>query len=374
MLRAPFAFAFAAALTFAAVVTGCRPDGGDTSDERPLPYDVPSYFPRPLLPDDNFPTVEKIELGRVLFADKRLSENQTQACASCHLADKGFADGKATPLGSTGDVVPRNAMALGNVAWASTLTWANPVLETLEAQALVPLFADHPNPIELGIATSVDEVEGRLRADAAMVELFAAAFGDAEDAITIDNAVKAIASYERSLVSGDTAYDRYFNGGDSEALTDLEKQGLQLFFSERTECYHCHGGAFFTSSTTSEASVVTESGYENNGLYDVDAEGVASVHLGLANLTGAPRDRGRFKVPTLRNIALTGPYMHDGSLRTLEDVVAHYAKGGSGSERQNDLVHELDLTADEQRALVAFLRALTDDAFVAAHLDDAPTP
>jgi cytochrome c peroxidase len=374
MLRALVTLALPVALTFAAAVTGCRPDGSETSDERPLPYDVPSYFPRPLLPEDNFPTVEKIELGRALFADTRLSANQTQSCASCHHADKAFADGKVMPLGSTGDLVPRNSMALGNVAWASTLTWANPVLETLEAQALVPLFADHPDPVELGIATSVDEVEGRLRADPTTVELFTAAFGDADDAVTIDNVVKAIASYERSLVSGDTAYDRYFNQGDSEALTDLEKQGLQLFFSERTECYHCHGGTFFTTSTTSEASVVTESGYENNGLYDVDAEGVDSLHLGLANLTGAPRDRGRFKVPTLRNIALTGPYMHDGSLQTLEDVVAHYVKGGSRSERQNDLVHELDLTAAEQAALVAFLRALTDDAFVAVHLDDAPTP
>lgn len=354
------------------LAAGCQPDVDTTDDEAPLPFFVPSHFARPRLPADNFPTLEKIELGRVLFADTRLSANQTQSCASCHLADKAFADGKVTPVGSTGDVVPRNAMGLANVAWASTLTWANPVLETLEAQALVPLFADHPDPIELGIATSVDEVEGRLRSDPTMVELFTAAFGEADDAITIDHAIKAIASYERSLVSGDSAYDRYFNGGDADALTDLEKQGLQLFFSERTECYHCHGGAFFTAAVVADNSVVTESGYENNGLYDVDLDGIDSVHLGLANLTGAPRDRGRFKVPTLRNVALTGPYMHDGSLATLEDVVAHYVKGGSRSERQNDLVHELDLTADEQRALVAFLRALTDEAFVAAHVDDSP--
>lgn len=356
----------------AALASGCQPDVDTVDDGVPLPYFVPAWFPRPVLPDDNFPTVEKIELGRLLFADTRLSANQTQSCASCHHADKAFADGKATPVGSTGDVVPRNAMALGNVAWASTLTWANPVLATLEAQALVPLFADHPDPIELGIATSVDEVEARLRADDAVVERFAAAFGTSADVVTIDNAIKAIASYERSLVSGDSAYDRYVNEGDRDALSDLEKQGLQLFFSERTECYHCHGGAFFTAAVTSDSSTVTESGYENNGLYDVDATGIAEVHLGLANLTGAPRDRGRFKVPSLRNVALTAPYMHDGSLATLEDVVAHYVRGGSTSERQNDLVHVLDLSLDEQRALVAFLRALTDAAFIETHIDDAP--
>ena len=362
--RAPLLAVTLIAALAAVTTTGCAPRPADDLDAVELPFFVPAHFPPPRLPTDNFPTTEKIELGDALFHDVRLSANETQSCASCHLAAKGFADGKVKPTGSTGDLVPRNSMGLANVAWATTLTWANPVLTSLEAQALVPLFADHPNAIELGISTSVDLVEQRWRNDPAMVEAFAAAFGDHEDAVTIDHAIKAIASYERSLVSGDSKYDRYFNGGDSGALNDLEKQGLQLFFSERTECYHCHGGAFFTAAIVSDNSVVTESGFENNGLYDADAADVVDINLGLARITGAPRDRGRFKVPGLRNIALTGPYMHDGSLASLEDVVAHYARGGVRSERQNPLVRPLDLTAAEQAALVAFLRALTDDAFV----------
>lgn len=346
--------------------SACTPDpvDGDIVDEIELPFAIPAHFPRPPIPADNIPTAEKIALGDVLFHDMRLSANETQSCASCHEVERAFSDGKPKPTGSTGDLVPRNAMGLANVAWATTLTWANPVLTTLEQQALVPLFADHPDAIELGIATSVDVVEQRFKDDPTMVELFVDAFGDGADAITIDTIVKAISSYERSLVSGDSKYDRYFTGGDRDALDDVEKRGLQLFFSERAECYHCHGGTFFTAAITTADAVVTESGFENNGTYDADADGLPEEHLGLARLTGAPRDRGRFKIPGLRNVAVTAPYMHDGSIATLEEVVAHYVAGGARSSRQNPLVKPLDLTADEAAALVAFLRSLTDEAFI----------
>lgn len=375
-----------AVLSVGAMGAGCPPPAEIVDEPIPLPFSVPDHFPAPRLPADNIPTAEAVELGRRLFFDVRLSANETQSCGSCHLTTKAFADGKPTPLGSTGDVVPRNAMALANVAWFSSLTWANPILETLESQALVPLFAEHPDAIELGITTVVPEVEERFRQDPEMVAAFEAAFprsknddGDSGDEdvpsddvspVSIGNAVKAIASYERSLVSGDSRYDRFVYGGESDALTDQEKQGLVLFNSERAECYHCHGGTFFTSATVAANSVVTESGFENNGVYDVDAQDVDVKNLGLFNITNQPRDKGRFRVPTLRNIALTGPYMHDGSLATLADVVAHYTKGGTQSARQSELVQPLDLTAEEQAALVAFMGALTDDTFVAAHADD----
>jgi cytochrome c peroxidase len=336
---------------------------------RALPFEVPAHFPAPRIPDNNFPTAARVALGEQLFFDTRMSANQTASCGSCHFRRLAFADGKAKPTGSTGDVVPRNSMALANVAWFSSLTWANPLLDTLEGQALVPLFADHPDAIELGITNAVPEVEARFRADDDMVALFADAFGDADapsnDDVTIGNMVLAIASYERSLVSGDSRYDRYAYGGDSDAISDEEKLGLVLFNSERAECYHCHGGVFFTTATVAENSVVTESGFENNGLYDVDADDVDPQHLGLASITNAPRDRGRFRVPSLRNVELTAPYMHDGSLVTLEDVVAHYVRGGVRSQRQNPLVKPLDLDEREQAALVAFLKSLTDEAFVA---------
>jgi cytochrome c peroxidase len=195
-------------------------------------------------------------------------------------------------------------------------------------------------------------------------EAFPESADDSEGAVSVANIAKAIASYERSLISADSRYDRYVYGGNADALSDVEKRGLQLFNSERAECYHCHGGVFFTSAVAFAGTTATESGYENNGLYDADATDVAPVHLGLFNISGQPRDRGRFKVPTLRNIEVTAPYMHDGSLATLEDVVAHYVQGGAQSERQSALVRPLDLTTDEQAALIAFLRTLTDDAFL----------
>jgi len=327
-----------------------------------LPLAIPAHLPAPVFPDDNVPTAAKVALGDVLFHDTRLSANQTQSCSSCHDRALAFSDGEVLPTGSTGDIVPKNSMALMNLAWASTLTWANPVLTTLEDQALVPLFADHPDAIELGISAVVPEVLARFEPERAQFE---EAFPGEDDAVTIANVAKAIASFERSLISADSRYDRYVYGGEDSALTDVEKRGLQLFFSERAECYHCHGGVFFSSAITFAGTTATESGYENNGVHDADAADVAPVHLGLFAITGEPRDRGRFKVPTLRNIALTGPYMHDGSLATLEDVMAHYMRGGVLSERQSALVRPLDLSEEEQAALLAFLRALTDDAFVA---------
>ncbi len=324
-----------------------------------LPIAVPAHFPALPYPDDNVPTAEKMALGESLFFDVRLSANETQSCGSCHDKARAFTDGKALPVGSTGDVVPRNAMPLMNVAWASTLTWANPLLLTLEEQALVPLFADHPDAIELGISAVTSDVLARFEPERPQFE---AAFPDESDAVSIATITKAIASYERGLIAADSRYDRYVYGGEPDALTDVEKRGLQLFNSERAECYHCHGGVFFTSAVTVLGSTATESGFENNGLYDVEADDADPRHLGLFAISGEPRDRGRFKVPTLRNIAVTGPYMHDGSLATLEDVMAHYRRGGTHSIRQNPLIRPLDLSDDEEAALLAFLRALTDVA------------
>lgn len=355
---------------------GCDPPDNTPLPTVELPFAVPEHFPAPRIPDDNVPTAARVALGEQLFFDTRLSANQTQSCGSCHFGRLAFADGKNKPTGSTGDLVPRNAMALANVAYFSTYTWANPILSTLEQQAMVPLFAEHPNAVELGITAVVDEVEDRFANDDDSAATFAAAYGsaddssvddDGDDVVSIKNAVKAIASYERSLISGDSRYDRYVYGGDPDALNDEEKLGLVLFNSERAECYHCHGGVFFTTATVAENSIVTESGFENNGVHNVDGDDAPDEHLGLATITGEARDRGRFRVPSLRNVALTAPYMHDGSIATLEDVVAHYVRGGTRSSRQSELVQPLDLDAREQAALVAFLKALSDEAFVARH-------
>lgn len=376
-LHLPRAHLLGAGLVLAITGSACVPEPAPPDDDVvDLPFTVPAHFPAPVLPEENLPTAARVDLGERLFFDTRLSGNETQSCGSCHFGRLAFADGKARPTGSTGDLVPRNAMALANVAYFSTYTWANPILTSLEQQAMVPLFAEHPSAVELGITAVVDDVEARLANDADLAARFAEAYGstddpsvddDGNDVVSINNAVRAIASYERSLVSGDSRYDRYVYGGERDALTDQEKLGLTIFNSERAECYHCHGGVFFTTATVAANSIVTESGFENNGVYNVDDDNAPEEHLGLASITGEARDRGRFRVPTLRNVALTAPYMHDGSIATLEEVVAHYVRGGTNSARQSELVQPLDLTAEEQAALVAFLRALTDEAFVAAH-------
>jgi cytochrome c peroxidase len=368
------------------VGVGCV-DDPPPSTSTPFPLALPAGFPEPIVPDDNPITDAKIALGRALFFDTRLSANETQSCGTCHEPARAFTDAKALPVGSTGDVVPRNSMTLANVAWWSTYTWANPTLTTLEDQALVPLLAEHP--VELGITNVLPEVLARLASDTTLAAAFADAFGDndvnADGPITLVNITKALATYERSLISGNTKYDRYINGeGD---LSDDEKRGLILFFGETTECYHCHGGPFFSSAFVSTTATFAEPSFHNTGLYNLDESGAYPAdNTGLFGFTGEASDMGKFRVPTLRNLSASAPYFHDGSAATLEDVLAHYMAGGRtiaagdragvGNENphKNPLVRPFVLSADEQRSLLAFLRTLDDDAFVDAHRDDATAP
>ncbi len=249
------------------------------------------------------------------------------SCASCHFSDKGFADGKATPTGSTGDLVPRNAPGLFNVGYFSTLTWANPTLTTLEEQTIVPLVNEHP--VELGIASLTDEALARLRDDAEVEGAFALAFPEDADPVSIENIAKAIASYERTLVAGRSPYDRYSYDGDTGAMSASAVRGLDLFFSERTECYHCHSGFLFTTAVRTADTVHLESAFENTGLYNLDGMGAyPGDNVGLYEFTMDPTDMGRMRIPTLRNLTLTAPYMHDGSIATLGEVIDHYAEGG----------------------------------------------
>ena len=283
---------------------GCP--GDDPPPAASYTFDLPPGFPAPSVPADNPMSEQKVELGRHLFYDTRLSGNQTQSCASCHFADRAFTDGKANPVGSTGDVVKRNAQTLANVAYWSTYTWANPTLATLEEQALVPIFGELPT--ELGVTPVADEVEQRFRDDADYQALFAAAFPDDVEPVTLQNAVKALASFQRVLISGNSAFDRYFDGGDADAISDDAKRGLTLFFSEQTECYHCHAGPLFSTAFVSASSTTTETAFENNGLYNLDGQGAyPPADPGLIEFTGNLRDMGRFRVPSLRNVALTAP-------------------------------------------------------------------
>jgi cytochrome c peroxidase len=355
-------------------VAGCASDDPAVQPE-PWKWSLPPGFPEPLVPADNPMTVEKVALGEALFHDARLSWNESLSCATCHDAARAFADGRERPEGSDGTVLARNAMGLLNAAWLVPYTWANPGLETLEEQALVPLFGDFP--LELGLQRDTEAILGRFAGDPALAAAFEAAFPEADDPITTDAVVQALASYQRTLTSADSGYDRFFYEGDANGMSAAAQRGMALFFSERTECYHCHGGFLFTSAVRSAAQPGVVPGFFNTGLYNVGGTGdYPAGNQGLFELTGDPADRGKFRVPSLRNVAVTAPYMHDGSIATLAEVVAIYAAGGrhiedgelagDGREHPNKdvLVFELGLTDGEQADVVAFLEALTDSRFM----------
>lgn len=310
---------------------------------------LPPGFPRPLVPADNPVTPEKVALGRYLFYDVRLSANGTQSCASCHRQARAFSDDARVSRGSTGDATPRNSMSLTNVAYASPLTWSNPALTTLEAQALVPIFGEHP--VELGLAGNESIALSRLRASADDRARFRDAFPDDAEPVTIPNVVRALASFERKLISGRSPYDRFVHDGEAGALTLAAQRGRDLFFGEKLDCFHCHGGFNFSDATAHDGKVLAEGGFHDNG---------------LERVAGDP-ERG-FRAPTLRNIELTAPYMHDGRLPTLEAVLDHYARGGTGDgidrPAKSIFVHGFTLTDEERADVIAFLRSLTDRAFV----------
>jgi cytochrome c peroxidase len=345
-------------------------------------WDLPKGFPLPRVPKDNPMSEAKVALGRRLFFDVRLSGNGKQSCGSCHEPAKAFTDGRATSLGSTGEAHPRGAMSLANVGYAAALTWANPILLTLEQQAVVPMFGDAP--VELGMKDDATLV-ARLAADAEYPAAFAKAFPGAEKPISLDHVTKALASFQRTIVSGDSPYDRYLRG-DVSAITESQRRGGALFFSEKVECYHCHGGFAFSDSAVSEGSFF-ELSFHNTGLYDVDGKGAyPEPNRGLIDVTGKPEHMGRFRAPTLRNIAVTAPYFHDGSAKTLSDVIDHYAAGGrtiasgpfagdgSKSPLKSDLLIGFTLTAQERQDLLAFLESLTDAAFLANPKFQDPFP
>ncbi|MEM7280609.1 MAG: MbnH family di-heme enzyme [Pseudomonadota bacterium] len=340
------------------------------------PYEWPlrDGFPEPQVPSDNPMTEEKVELGRHLFYDRRLSGNQGQSCASCHIQSKGFSDGRASGVGSTGEVIRRNSLALVNIAYNATLTWAHPELDTIERQLLIPMFGE--SPIELGISGNEDTVLERFQKDPLYQELFNAAYPK-EDAMNFDLIVKALASFVRSLVSMDTPFDRYAYEYIDEAMTESQLRGMDLFLSEQLECHHCHGGFNFTQSTTHRDQTFLEKPMHNIGLYSVDADGrYPATDPGVAEITGLLEDHGKFRAPSLRNVALTGPYMHDGSIATLDEVIRFYEQGGrnvmegpnAGDGRQSPLksefVRAFALSDEQRQDLVNFLHALTDEGFV----------
>jgi cytochrome c peroxidase len=316
----------------------------------PWQWELPARFPVPRVPADNPMTAEKVELGRHLFFDPRLSNTGTQACASCHDPAHAFTDGRTTAIGASGDRGTHNTMSLVNVAYNSSSTWAHDV-RRLEEQARLPMFS----PLEMGASES--EVLARLAADPVYRELFDAA----GEPITIDGVTRALASFERTIISASTRFDRFI-AGEPSALDASEQRGLALFESERLGCARCHGGFNLASAYDHAGMTAPQIQQFNTGLYNVDGRGAYPVgDQGLVEVTGDPADMGRFRAPTLRNIALTAPYFHDGSAPTLDAVIDHYARAGVASPLVSPFITGFTLSAAERADLLAFLGALTDD-------------
>lgn len=306
------------------------PDPGN--DE--IILNIPRGFPYPNIPSDNKPTVNRISLGEKLFFDPILSRDSSISCGSCHLPGLKFTDGVALSLGISGRHAMRNAMTILNVAYQPYAFWDGGV-PNLEQQVLAPIA--NPNEMDFDVNLAVD----RLRNSADYNLAFQKAYGKEPSVYTL---TRAIACYERTLFTGKSRYDRFVYEGDSTALTASEKNGMTMFFNEDADCFHCHVDYNLTDYS-----------FQNNGLYSVYPDS------GRARITGNASDVGKFKVPSLRNVELTAPYMHDGSLATLEDVVDHYNSGGQPHPNKSNVVRPKNLTVQQKQDLVNFLKALTDE-------------
>ena len=309
------------------------------------PYDIitPYGFPDMIIPEDNPMTFEGVELGRKLFNDPILSANNTLACINCHMPESSFSDPNQFSTGIDGFLGNRNSSALINLGWSSSFNWDGSV-KSLEEQAFEPVT----NSLEMH--NSWNNVENTLNQDEEYLLLFKQAYNI--DYIDSTHVVMAIAQFERTLISNNSKFDKYSRG--EEVFTKSELNGFAIFNSERGDCFHCHGTSLFTDNL-----------FHNNGL-DVEP----FLDLGLGKITENTNDNGKFKTPTLRNIEVSAPYMHDGRFATLEKVIEHYDSGGHFSSTVDPLMKKLgvglNLTNQEKSDLIAFLKTLTDYDYITA--------
>lgn len=318
-------------------LASCKPDHNAIylSEDAPYELTLPDHFPEMDIPDDNALTQKRVELGQRLFFDTRLSRTGTVSCGSCHIQEEGFADVSPFSFGVDGIIGPRNAPSLGNIGFHPRLNGDGGV-PNLELQVLVPLHDEREmdfNNLEL--------VE-LLQNDVLYQRLSKIAYDRPLDTYVI---TRALAAFERTLISGNSKYDRVLQG--LEEFSPEEQNGYNLFTSEATQCSSCHSGI-----------LLSDFDYANIGLY-LDYQ-----DLGRQLVTADPADGGAFKTPPLRNVAVTEPYMHDGSLATLSEVLAHFNGGGAGHPNQDPRIQPLGLTPAELSDLEAFLNTLTDSDFL----------
>jgi len=292
-----------------------------------------------VIPADNPLTKEKVELGRLLFFDKRLSQDNTIACANCHMAKFAFTDGKPVSAGIRGQKGGRSAPASFNRVFSSTQFWDGRA-PTLEAQSVGPFT----NPIEHGFA-NYDVMNAKMMKIPGYRKLFKQVFGD--DTITTERVGMAIASFQRTVLSGNSPADRFDQGGEAAAIPETAQKGL-ILFRDKARCTKCHSGFNFTDEKFHNLGI----GWDDN-----------KVDLGRYMVTQNAEELGAFKTPTLREIARSAPYMHDGRFKTLAEVVDFYNKGGVKNPHQDNLVIPLELTDQEKHDLVAFLRTLNGEGW-----------
>jgi cytochrome c peroxidase len=343
--------------------------GGEQGTPTAFEFQLPTGVRPPPVPSDNPMNAAKVELGRRLFGDGRLSVTGDYSCASCHQPALAFTDGRRTAVGATGEVHQRNTPTLWNVGYAVTFGWADPSTTSLEAQQLIPLH--NHLPVELGFDQVRAQRLAELNADPQTAPLAAAAFGSAE--LDERRLVQALACYVRTLISADSAFDRYLYWG--EPLPVDAARGMQLFFSDTVNCARCHASFNLSAPIAVADRPRPRPVFHNTGLYNLGGGG-GYPDAGLAQHTHRKSDTGAFRAPTLRNVAVTAPYMHDGSVATLADVIDIYAAGGrviefgafAGDGRINPFkrpeIRALTLTAQDKLDLLAFLRSLTDARYV----------
>ena len=343
-------------------------------------WNLPAGVHVPFVPVDNRMSAAKVELGRRLFYDTRLSGNGAFACSSCHRQELSFSDAKNIPVGTTGEAHTRNSMGLANIGYQRTFGWAGPATQSLEAQALIPMFGDVP--VELGLKGGESDLIARLRAEPVYLQLFPTAFPGEADAFAVPNVTKAIGAFERTFLAFNAPIDR-FRRGTGAAMSESAKRGEQVFSAKR--CGACHSGTLLSVAARdpglSAADLLSPGSagpdFANTGLYNLGGTGAYPPRNGgLFETTLVASDAGKMKVPSLRNVGVTFPYMHDGSVATLEDAIDNYARGGrlvalgpfAGDGRLNPnkdrRVTGFFISALEKTDLVAFLHALTDSTFL----------
>lgn len=348
---------------FLFLITGfwiaCDDDIDEANSLEHIPYapkayniTVPKGWHTPEIPADNPMTVEGVELGRRLFYDPILSVDSTISCASCHKIQGAFTDNEPVSIGVMGRKGKRSSMSIANMVFMNKGLFWDGRSKTLEAQALLPV-EDH-----LEMAENWSIAEQKLRKHRDYPSYFRKAFGiSSKNNITKELAAKAIAQFERSIISKDSKFDKVLQGEPGYSFTDDEEAGYIMFFNTKTslpdaQCGHCHSG-----------SLVTVNQYLNNGLQEAnDYEDF--VDKGYGEVTKDKYDNGKFRVPTLRNISYTAPYMHNGSIKTIEEMMNHYNSGGKYSPNKDPLIQQVKLNPIQKQQVIEFLKTFDDTTFI----------